>query len=155
MNTSLLPFRQKIVVPQLPAGYVLDENNRPSAEALNHLLKECHETVHPSEIWKMAFANTVWHLSVIDENSGMLSGFVRATSDRALNINLWNLAALPGEHQEELLSVLINRALVTLRRDMPGCSFSVSAAPMAITSLKSQGFLVDPGGIRAMGLRLN
>ena len=50
--------------------------------------------------------------------------------------------------------MLVHRALHILRRDLPGCSLSVSAPEMAIKSLKEQGFVIDPSGIRAMGLRL-
>ena len=41
-----------------------------------------------------------------------------------------------------------------LRRELPGCSISVAALPEAIEPLRRQGFVVDPGGIRAMGLQL-
>jgi hypothetical protein len=50
--------------------------------------------------------------------------------------------------------VLVHSALSRLRRELPGCSISVAAAPMAQAALKRHGFVVDPGGIRAMGLSL-
>jgi hypothetical protein len=82
-------------------------------------------------------------------------GFVRATSDLALNANLWDLAADPADpSQPQLLLVLVHTALARLRRDLPGCSISVAALPAALQPLRHQGFVVDPGGIRAMGLRL-
>ena len=81
-------------------------------------------------------------------------GFVRATSDKGLNANLWNLVATPGEYQDLLLLFLVHHSLRILRREMPGCSISVSAPSVAITALLNQGFLLDPNGIRAMGLRL-
>jgi hypothetical protein len=82
-------------------------------------------------------------------------GFVRATSDLALNANLWDLAADPGEPDRgQLLLVLVHTALNRLRRDLPGCSISVAALPEAVEPLRQQGFVVDPGGIRAMGLQL-
>jgi len=150
----LLSFRQTSATPQLPPGFVLESDRIPTPEALNSLLADCQETTHASERWALAFERTAWHLSVLEEQSGVLAGFVRATSDRALNVNLWNLAARPGKHQHTLLSVLVHHALVSLRRDLPGCSFSVSAAPMALKALAKQGFILDPSGIRAMGLRL-
>ena len=79
---------------------------------------------------------------------------MRATSDLALNANLWNLCAKPGPDQEQLLSVLVHRSLNMLRRDLPGCSLSVSAPKMAVGALETHGFVIDPSGIRAMGLPL-
>ena len=93
-------------------------------------------------------------MSILKVKDGNLVGFVRATSDRGLNANLWNLVAEPGDNQQDLLGVLVYNALKVLRRDIPGCSISVAATPYAIQSLKRQGFLLDPGGIRAMGFKL-
>ena len=81
-------------------------------------------------------------------------GFVRATSDNGLNANLWNLVAEPGNYQSIFLAVLVNRVMAILRRDLPGCSISVSSPRIAIDALKANGFLLDPNGIRAMGIRL-
>ena len=49
----------------------------------------------------------------------------------------------------------MHRALQILRRDLPGCSLSISAPADALEALKQQGFLIDPNGIRAMGLSLS
>ena len=89
-----------------------------------------------------------------EEETFKLVGFVRVTSDMGLNANLWNLVALPGKQQHQFFSVLIFRILGILKRNMPGCSISVSGSSMALGALKDYGFLVDPGGIRAMGLNL-
>jgi len=83
-----------------------------------------------------------------------LVGFVRITSDQALNANLWNLSAKPGRDQAQLLAVLVHRALNSLRKELPGCSISIAAPQSALDALTRQGFVLDPGGIRAMGLRL-
>ena len=88
-------------------------------------------------------------------NAQAVVGFVRATSDLALNANLWNLAARPGPDQSDLYAVLVHRALHILRRDLPGCSLSVSAPASALEALRTNGFVIDPNGIRAMGLRPN
>ena len=58
------------------------------------------------------------------ETSGELVGFVRATSDLALNANLWNLCARPVRIRPQLLAVLVHRSLNMLRKDLPGCSLS-------------------------------
>lgn len=150
----MLPFFQQSSTPQLPTGYRLETGEPPSAAAINKLLASCQESTHAEALWPQALARSLWHLSILEESSGELVGFVRATSDLALNANLWNLSARPGPDQSVLLSVLVHRALHILRRDLPGCSLSVSASSMAVESLQSCGFVIDPSGIRAMGLRL-
>ena len=54
----------------------------------------------------------------------------------------------------EVIDALVQAALARLRREMTGCSISISAPPEALKSLTRVGFVVDPGGIRAMGLDL-
>ena len=115
----------------------------------------CGESTHPEERWELALKRSLWQISILDEENGELIGFVRATSDLALNANLWNLAAKPGPNQGALFAVLVHRALQILRRDLPGCSLSISAPADALEALKQQGFLIDPNGIRAMGLSLS
>ena len=150
----MLHFLQQAKVPQLPEGCRIETEQRPTPAALNDLLQSCGESTHPEEQWLKALERSLWQISLIDTGTDELIGFVRATSDLALNANLWNLAARPGPDQGQLLAVLVHRALHILRRDLPGCSLSVSAPEIAINSLKEQGFVIDPSGIRAMGLRL-
>ena len=150
----MLPFLQQTKIPQLPEGCRLETEKLPSPVALNALLASCGESTHPEELWLRAFERSLWQISLIDTSTAELIGFVRATSDLALNANLWNLAARPGPNQGQLLAVLVHRALNILRRDLPGCSLSVSAPEIAVSKLKEQGFVIDPNGIRAMGLRL-
>ena len=150
----MLPFLQQSAPPKLPNGYRLESSIAPSPESLNILLAACQETTHAEDDWQRALDNSLWQLSVLDETSGELVGFVRATSDLALNANLWNLCAKPGPDQAQLLSVLVHRSLNMLRRDLPGCSLSVSAPKMAVAALETHGFVIDPSGIRAMGLPL-
>jgi len=151
---ALLPFRQKPALPALPPGYSLQVERPPSPTAINELLQACGERTSTPERWAAALECSLWSLSVINESDGILAGFVRATSDRALNANLWNLTARPGDFQGQLMAVLVHRSLMLLRRDLPGCSISISAPPTALQALKDQGFVLDPGGIRAMGLSL-
>jgi len=69
--------------------------------------------------------------------------------------NLWDLAVAPSDPaQAQLFLVLVHAAMSRLRRELPGCSISVAAPALALEALKQSGFVVDPGGIRAMGLRL-
>ena len=148
----MFPFRQQS--PSLPSGFALDFENAPSPDALNRLLARCNEETHPSRRLALALQKSAFNLSIFRESTGKLSGFVRATSDQGLNANLWNLVAEPGVNQSQLLAVLVNRVLAIVRREIPGCSISVSAPSIAINALQEQGFLLDPGGIRAMGYRL-
>ncbi len=145
-------FRQQS--PSLPSGFVLDLEKAPSPVVLNRLLAKCNEETHPPRQLALALKKSSFHLSIFEESSGKLSGFVRVTSDKGLNANLWNLVAEPSRQQGQLLAVLVHRSLGILKRTMPGCSVSVSAPVMAIDALKENGFLIDPGGIRAMGFRL-
>ena len=148
----MFSFRSQI--PNLPAGFVLDIDNPPSPAALNRLLARCNEETYPRRRLALALEKSAFHLSVLEESTGKLSGFVRATSDKGLNANLWNFVAEPCPKQKQFLAVLAYRALGILKRTMPGCSISVSAPEIAVEALKDNGFLIDPGGIRAMGLTL-
>ena len=126
----------------------------PDGACINALLQDCGDQPHPVDRWPLALQRSIWHLSILDNENKRLVGFVRATSDQALNANLWNLAAASGPDQSRLLSVLVHRSLACLRKDLPGCSISIAAPAQALDALKSRGFILDPGGIRAMGLRL-
>ena len=151
----MLSFLQQPSIPPLPQGTRLETSIPPTSKQLNTLLMSCGESTHPEERWELALQRSLWQISILDEANGELIGFVRATSDLALNANLWNLAAKPGPNQGALFAVLVHRALQILRRDLPGCSLSISAPAAALEALKQQGFLIDPNGIRAMGLSLS
>ena len=156
LDSLLIPFRGQPQPPQLPLGYGLDTETPPSAEELNALLVACGDPARPPQRLQRALAASAWQLSVRGPD-GQLLGFVRATSDQALNANLWDLAVDPAEPaptQQQLLQVLVHTALGRLRRELPGCSVSVAAPQGALEALRQHGFVVDPGGIRAMGLRL-
>ncbi len=132
----------------------MDNETPPPAEVLNRLLAKCNQETYPSKQLSLAIKNSSFHLSIWEESTGKLVGFVRATSDYGLNANLWNFVAEPSPRQKQFLAVLAYRALEILKRTMPGCSISVSAPAIAVEALKENGFLIDPGGIRAMGLHL-
>ena len=151
----MLPFLQQPAIPKLPSGYRLDTTTIPSPAAINRLLGSCQETTHDEQRWPLALERSLWQISILEDAREELVGFVRATSDLALNANLWNLAARPGPDQSDLYAVLVHRALHILRRDLPGCSLSVSAPASALEALRANGFVIDPNGIRAMGLRLD
>ncbi len=151
---ALLPFRQQAAAPKLPERYSMSMEFVPDGASINALLEDCGDQPHPVDRWPLALQRSIWHLSILEDENRRLVGFVRATSDQALNANLWNLAAAAGPDQARLLSVLVHRSLACLRKDLPGCSISIAAPAQALDALKSRGFILDPGGIRAMGLRL-
>ena len=150
----MIPFRAQPPAPRLPEGYSLSSDERPESAELNALLVACGDVRRCDRRLALALESSAWHLCVRDP-SGCLVGFVRATSDQALNANLWDLAASPTDPDRQiLLSVLVQTALARLRKELNGCSISVAAPPEALQALERHGFLVDPGGIRAMGLSL-
>ena len=140
--------------PILPKGFIFETNKIPSPEDLNKLLARCKEATHSPKRLKLALDKSFCCLSILDAKKGVLTGFVRATTDNGLNANLWNLVAEPGSSQKRLLSFLINQMLLILKKELPGCSISVSSPISALEPLQSQGFLLDPNGIRAMAFRL-
>ncbi len=139
----------------LPDGFALDWKETPSPQSLNRLLSRCNQETHPPKKLTLALKKSLYNLSIIENSSSRLFGFVRITSDKGLNANLWDLAAEPGENQDQFLMVLVNYSLGLIRREMPGCSVSVAAPQIAIDSLEQQGFLIDPSGIRTMAYRIN
>ncbi len=150
----MLPFRNLTPPPRLPQGYALESEGAPAAEALNRLLGQAGEQPRSPERWQRVLACSLWHLR-IHSAGGELVGFVRATSDRALNANLWDLwADARDPAQGQLILALVQAALGRLRRELPGCSISLSAPPAAQEALEHCGFVIDPGGIRAMGIAL-
>lgn len=154
LDSLLIPFRSQPPPPALPEGYGLELDVQPAAAELDRLLVASGDPPRPAERLQRALERSTWLLSVRNPG-GVLVGFVRATSDLALNANLWDLCADPADAaRDQLLLVLVHTALSRLRRELPGCSISVAALPEAIEPLRRQGFVVDPGGIRAMGLPL-
>jgi hypothetical protein len=150
----LLPFRSQPAIPRLREGYRLLSDTAPPVEELNRLLVACGEGPRGADRWRRALERSQWQLALLDPSGG-LCGYVRVTSDQALNANLWDLLSDPADPSRgELIAVLVMAALARLRRELSGCSISVSAPPEALAALTQAGFMVDPGGIRAMGLKL-
>ena len=154
LDSLLIPFRSQPQPPGLPLGYSLDGQQSPSGAELNRLLVQCGDPQRLEERLEQTLSRSAWQFSVRNA-TGVLVGFVRATSDLALNANLWDLSADPQDpEQAQVLRVIVHAAMARLRRELPGCSISVAAPSVALEALKQNGFVVDPGGIRAMGLRL-
>ncbi|MEB3334170.1 MAG: N-acetyltransferase [Cyanobacteriota bacterium] len=150
----LLPFRTPTPANPLGKGYALLVEPNLQVDALNQLLTSCGGKPRSAAIWTEVIRHSAWHL-VVQNPQGFWVGFIRATSDRALNANLWDLITAPGDPaREDVIKALVRAALDRLRRELSGCSISISAPAEAIAALTQAGFVIDPGGIRAMGLIL-
>ena len=147
-------FRSQPPAPRLPEGYVLVMEDQPAdAPAVNRFLQSCGAPLRSDSTIARALKCSAWTVRLMRQDH--LVGFVRVTSDQALNANLWDLRVLPNEPQaNRLLAVLVHAALSRLRKELPGCSISLAAPPQATEVLETFDFITDPNGIRAMGLDL-
>ena len=140
--------------PQLPKGFVLLRNEIVSVRKINRLLSKCNQDTHQPRKLELALKSSEFYLTLLQKTSENLVGFVRVTSDKGLNANLWDLVAEPGDQQEKYMSIIVFNTIEIIRRELPGCSISVAAPLISLKSLKSNGFLLDPNGIKTMGFRL-
>ena len=140
--------------PQIPEGFILLRSELISVRKINRLLLKCKQDTHQPRKLELALRNSDFYLTLLQKKSKNLVGFVRVTSDRGLNANLWDLVAEPGDKQEKYISIVVFKAIEIIRRELPGCSISVAAPLISINSLEANGFLLDPNGIKTMGYRL-
>ena len=140
--------------PEIPGGFVLLRSELIPVRKINRLLSRCNQDTHQPRKLELALKNSDFYLTLIQKTSENLVGFVRVTSDKGLNANLWDLAAEPGDEQERYISIMIFKAIEIIRRELPGCSISVAAPLISLKALKANGFLLDPNGIKTMGFRL-
>ena len=145
-------FSKKKLV--LPEGYFVNLSRIPSAKEVNRLLANCGSDTFPIKPLNEAIQKSNFFLTIENELNNKLYGFVRVTSDRGLNANLWNLSAAPGNTQNLFYSILLQVTLEKINREMPGCSISVQAPVSSFNSLEESGFIIDPNGIRVMGYKL-
>ena len=138
----------------LPEGYFVNSSQIPLAKEVNKLLANCGCETFPSKPLSVAIQKSNFFLTIENELKNKLYGFVRVTSDRGLNANLWNLSAAPGNNQQLFYSILLQVTLEKINREMPGCSISVQAPVSSFQSLQDSGFILDPNGIRVMGYKL-
>ena len=132
----------------------MNSSQVPMAKDLNRLLVNCGCESFPIQKLSLAIKNSSFFFTIQKESNKKLYGFVRVTSDRGLNANLWNLSAEQGNNQNLFYSVLIQVTLEKINREMPGCSISVQAPISSFKSLEKSGFILDPNGIRVMGYKL-
>ena len=138
----------------LPEGYFVNSSQIPLAKEVNKLLSSCGSEIYPIKLLTEAIKTSNFFFTIQNEFKNKLYGFVRVTSDRGLNANLWNLSAEPGKNQKLYYSILLQVTLEKINREMPGCSISVQAPVSSFKSLEESGFILDPNGIRVMGYKL-
>ncbi len=145
-------FSKKKLV--LPEGYYVNSSQIPLAKEVNKLLTNCGCDTFPVKPFNEAIRKSNFFFTIQNEFKNKLYGFVRVTSDKGLNANLWNLSALTGNNQKLFYSILLQVTLEKINREMPGCSISVQAPVSSFKSLEESGFILDPSGIRVMGYKL-
>ena len=138
----------------LPEGYFVNSSKIPLAKEVNKLLANCGCETFPIKPLSEAIQKSNFFFTIQNEIKNKLYGFVRVTSDKGLNANLWNLSAITGNKQSLFYSILLQVALEKINREMPGCSISVQAPVSSLQSLEQSGFIIDPNGIRVMGYKL-
>ena len=138
----------------LPEGYFINSSQVPKFKDLNRLLVNCGCESFPTQKISLAIKNSNFFFAIQSKFKNKLYGFVRVTSDRGLNANLWNLSAEKCNNQNLFYSVLLQATLEKINREMPGCSISVQAPVSSFKSLEKSGFILDPNGIRVMGYKL-
>ena len=140
--------------PQIPDGFLLLRSESVSIRKINRLLSRCKQETHQTKKLELALKSSEFYLTLLQKTSEDLVGFVRVTSDKGLNANLWDLVAEPGDKQEQYISIVVFKAIEIIKRELPGCSISVAAPLISLKALKANGFLMDPNGIKTMGFRL-
>ena len=143
--------KKKLVLPE---GYFVNSSQIPLAKEVNKLLANCGCETFPMKPLSEAIQKSNFFFTIQNELRNKLYGFVRVTSDRGLNANLWNLSAVKGSNQELFYSILLQVTLEKINIEMPGCSISVQAPESSFKSLEESGFILDPNGIRVMGYKL-
>jgi len=138
----------------LPEDYFVNSSQIPLAKEVNKLLSNCDCETYPIKLLTEAIQKSNFFFTIQNQISNKIYGFVRVTSDRGLNANLWNLSAAPCNNQQLYYSILLQVTLEKINREMPGCSISVQAPVSSFKSLEENGFILDPNGIRVMGIKI-
>jgi hypothetical protein len=120
---------------------------------LNSLLQKAGEAMRPLPRLQQALHHSYLCITARTLSDRRLVGFVRATSDEALNASVWDLLADPLLPDPKAIKLqLLDRLLRELRQLVPGCSVSILSRQEDQLLLHDLRFVSDPGGIRAMVL---
>tara|TARA_B100000287_G_C20033311_1_gene543360 strand:+ start:31 stop:477 length:447 start_codon:yes stop_codon:yes gene_type:complete len=138
----------------LPEEYFLNSVQIPLARDLNKLLVNCGCEAFPVKRLAIAIEKSNFFFTIQKHSKNDICAFVRVTSDKGLNANLWNLSAEKGKNQKLFYLVVLQATLEKINREMPGCSISVQAPESSLKSLEESGFIIDPNGIRVMSYKL-
>ena len=95
----------------LPEGYFVNSSQIPLAKEVNKLLANCGCDTFPIKPLSEAIQKSNFFFTIQNQVKNKLYGFVRVTSDRGLNANLWNLSAVKGNNQELFYSILLKVTL--------------------------------------------
>ena len=137
----------------LPEGYYVNSSEVPLAKDVNKLLANCGCDTFPIKPLSEAIQKSNFFFTIQNKLRANLYGFVRVTSDKGLNANLWNLSAVPGKNQQIYYSILLKVALEKINREMPGCSISVQAQILQF-GFRRKWIYNRSNGIRVMGYKL-
>nr|UEQ11972.1 GCN5-like N-acetyltransferase Ycf52 [Kumanoa mahlacensis] len=85
----------------------------------------------------------------IQNNSNILIGFARATSDHAFNATIWDVVIHPDFQGKGLGKTLMVQTIQHLR-SADITTITLFADPQVITFYKNLGFILDPDGVRGM-----
>jgi len=91
-------FSKKKLV--LPEGYFINSSQIPLAKEVNKLLANCGCETFPSNSLSEAIKKSNFFFTIQNQLKNKLYAFVRVTSDKGMNANLWNLSAAPGNNQK-------------------------------------------------------
>ena len=91
----------------LPKGYFVNSTEVPSAKDVNRLLVNCGCEAFPIKKLNLAMKKSSFFFAIQNEFTNKLYGFVRVTSDKGLNSNLWNLSAEKNNYQKLIYLVLL------------------------------------------------
>mmetsp|Transcript_2020 Transcript_2020/g.5376 ORF Transcript_2020/g.5376 Transcript_2020/m.5376 type:complete len:221 (-) Transcript_2020:187-849(-) len=124
-----------------------------SPAEINDLFSRSGWEERDEEKWKIALKHSYCVVTARLFKTRKLVGFVRATSDLALNATMWDLAVDASLPDPTAMKRNIVKYLLTeLRTGVPGCSVALISRPGDVAMFESLQFVADPDGIKAMAL---
>ena len=93
----------------------MNSSQIPLAKEVNKLLATCGCDTFPIKLLSEAIQKSNFFFTIQNKLKNKIYGFVRVTSDKGLNANLWNLSAAPGDSQHLYYSVLLQVTLEKIK----------------------------------------